>query len=238
MTSRSKHIFTAEPVQWATDYIFDILETLEEGAKNSDYGLALLALEREELRGIWHELNGQLPATEGNALCLSGRQGTMLFVIRQLLVSLPPLKPCLRYGQDETYQLACKRLTNELFFLAQFRRSPERKAPAPELVKNALRIIISRGMAAELLLNGSPLHIYCLNYVLPQPTSYIFTSHTILCGSSDFDENRQLQLILYELGRAIYAAKQAGKEQPACALREKTAEQFTHHFAASHLSLV
>jgi hypothetical protein len=238
LTSRSKRIFTAEPVQWATDYILDILETLEEVAKDSDYGLALLALEREELRGIWHELIGRLPATEGPAICSTGRQGAMLFVIRQLLVSLPPLQPCLRHSQDETYHLACKRLTNEVFFLSQFRLSLERKAPAPELVKSALRIVISRGMATDLLLNGCPLHIYCLNYELPEPASYLFPAHTILCGSNDFDANRQLQLILYELGRVVYTAKQTGKELPPGVLKEKTAEQFAHHFAASHLSLV
>ncbi|MBT9167629.1 MAG: hypothetical protein DDT19_00967 [Syntrophomonadaceae bacterium] len=235
MRSKFKYFFTAEPVQWATDYILDILETLEEGAKNCDYGLTLLALEREELRGIWHELIGQLPATEGPALCLTGRQGTMLFVIRQLLVSLPPLKPCLHHGQDETYQLAYKQLTNELFFLSQFRLSHERKAPTLEIVNNALRIVISRGMAGDLLLNGYPLHIYCLNYELPKPASYLFPSHTILCGSNDFDANRQLQLILYELGRVVYAAKQTGKDQPPSTLRENAAEQFAHHFAASHL---
>ncbi|MBS4008749.1 MAG: hypothetical protein KGZ45_10075 [Clostridium sp.] len=238
MTSRSKHIFTAEPVKWATDYILDILETLEEGAKDSDYGLALLALEREELRGIWHELIGRLPATEGSALCLTGREGTMLFVIRQLLVSLPPAKPCLRHSKDETYHLACKRLTNELFFLSQFSLSLERKEPTPELVKSALHIVISRGMAADLFLNGFPLHIYCLNYVMPEPVSYLFPSHTILCGSNDFDANRQLQLILYELGRVIFTARQAGRAQPISAQRINTAEQFAHQFAASHLSLV
>lgn len=238
MTSRPQHMFTAEPLQWATDYILDILETLEEGAKDSHYGLALLALEREELRGLWHELMGQIPATEGPALCSNGRQGAMLFVIRQLLVALPPLKPCLYHSQDEIYQLACRRLTNEVFFLSQFRLAHERKAPAPELVRSALRIVISRGMAADLLLNGHPLHIYCLNYELPEPASYLFSSHTILCGSNDFDTNKQLQLILYALGRVVYAAQQTGKNQPAGAHKEKTAEQFAQYFAASHLSLV
>lgn len=64
MLTGSKTIFTAEPVQWAADYVLDILETLQEGATDSEYGLELLALEREELRGVWQELMNTAPSAK------------------------------------------------------------------------------------------------------------------------------------------------------------------------------
>jgi hypothetical protein len=233
-----KNIFTAEPVQWAADYVLDILETLEEGVQDSKYGLDLLALEREELRGVWHELLSTHPSTEGPVFCASGIAGARLFVIRQLLAALPPVKPCPLHDCDEIFQMACRRLVNEFFILSQFRMSLEKKSPPSALVEKALQIVANRGVTDELLLNGHPLHIYCLDYELPEPACYFFLSHTILCGSSDFDAGRQLHCILHELGHVVYAAKQAGKIQPDRVLRKKAAEQFANRFAACHLTPV
>lgn len=238
MTAGYKNVFNAEPVQWAADYILDILETLEEGVQDSEYGLALLALEREELRGIWHQLMHTVPENEGPVICGFGREGARLFVIRQLLAALPPIKPCPLHGNEEVYHMACRRLVNEFFFLSQFRLVLDSQPPPQELVKRAIRVVVERGMGRELMLNGHPLHLYCLNYQLPDPACYLYPSHTIACGTNHFDTGRQLHMLLHELGHVVFAARQAGVCQTADSRqRKKAAEQFANRFAAKHLNL-
>ncbi|MDW7652041.1 MAG: hypothetical protein SCK29_02270 [Bacillota bacterium] len=235
MTAGYKNIFTAEPIQWAVDYIQDILETLEEGAIDSDYGLALLALEREELRVILQELQQDVPKVDTPVFCAYGRQGARLFVIRQLLSTLPAVEHCPLHSRDHVYSQACRRLLDESFFLSGFRLSLEKKAPSPETVSRALRILAGSRLAGRLRLNRHPLHLYCLNYELPDPAYYLLPSHTIICGANDFDAHTQLHCLLHEFGHAIYAAKPSVK--PAVE-RKKAAEQFANHFAAALLTSV
>lgn len=238
MTADIRNIFNTEPVQWAADYIQDILETLEESADDGEYGLALLSLEREELRGIWHELIQSMPKTAYPAICGYGRQGAQLFIIRQLLAALPPLTHCPLHNQNEIFSHVCKRLVDEFFFLSGIRLAIDTKGPSPEIIHRALGIMTKSGLAKQLYLGNHMLHIYVLEYELPDPAYYIYPSHTILCGATNFDARGQLHCILHELGHVIYAAKKAGTEVNHAALRKKAAEQFANRFAASHLTLV
>jgi hypothetical protein len=237
MTAGYKNIFTAEPVQWAVDYIQDILETLE-GAVDNEYGLALLSLEREELRGIWHELCKNTSQVEGTVHCGFGHDGARLFVIRQLLCALPAVDHCPLYNNDTVFSQACKRLLDEHFFLRSFRLPLDQRAPTPDLVSRALGIVMKNGLADRLLLGNHPLHLYCINYELPSPAYYLYPSHTIVCGTNNFEPHLQLHCLLHELGHVIYATKQAGKHQLKAVARKKTAEQFANRFAATFLSPV
>ena len=209
-TAGFKNVFTAEPVQWAVDYIQDILETLE-GAADNEYGLALLTLEREELRSIWHELCQTQNQVEGSVLCGFGHEGARLFVIRQLLCALPALSHCPLHNKDTVFSQACKRLLDEYFFLRSFRLPMDQHAPTSDLVSRALGIVMKNGLANRLLLGNHPLHLYCINYELPSPAYYLYPSHTIVCGTNNFEPHLQLHCLLHELGHVIYAAKQAGK---------------------------
>lgn len=236
MTADMKNVFNAEPVQWAADYIQDILETLEDSAQNGEYGLALLALEREELRGIWHELNHSMAKTAYPAMCGYGREGARLFIIRQLLAALPPINPCPLHNKEQLFSHACKRLIHEFFFLSGFRLALDKKAPSPEVVHRALGILTKSGLSNQLYLGKHMLHIYALEYELPDPAYYIYPSHTILCGATDFDVQGQLHCILHELGHVVYAAKKAQTVITHTPLRQRAAEQFANRFAASHLT--
>jgi hypothetical protein len=235
MSSAYMNVYTAEPIQCAVDYLLDILETLEETTSECEYGLELLALEREELRGIWQQLIDDAPASGSPAFCGFGREGARLFVIRQLIAALPAVRQCPLHDQDQVFQLACKRLLDEFFFLSSFRLSLEKKTPPSALVNRALRVVTERGMADLLFLNGHPLHIYCLDYEMPDAAYYLYPSHTIVCGANDFEAGRQLHMLLHELGHAVYAGRQLGQPQITEAERKKTAEQFAHRFAALHL---
>jgi hypothetical protein len=238
MTSGIKNITVAEPVQWAVDYLLGILETLEDAPSDSEYGLGLLALEREELRVIWHKLSDGLPVNGKPVFCSVGRDGARLFVLRQLLAALPAVRHCPLHGQEQVFRQACKRLVDEFFFLSGFRLSLSKKAPSQILVDRALRIVDDRGLSGALRLNGHSLHMYCLDYELPDPAYYLYPSHTILCGATDFDAGRQLHVLLHELGHAVYATRPLNRPAASETVRKKTAEQFANRFAASHLTTV
>ncbi|MCW3488623.1 ImmA/IrrE family metallo-endopeptidase [Dethiobacter alkaliphilus] len=237
MLTGSKTIFTAEPVQWAADYVLDILETLQEGATDSEYGLELLALEREELRGVWQELMNTAPQVKKPVFFAAGREGARLFVIRQLL-SVLPARQCLLHDPDRVFQQTCVRLAHEYFFFAGFHLCLEKKAPPEEIVTRALKIIERQGLSSKMLLGEHPLHIYCLDYEMPDPAYYLYPSHAIVCGATDFTPQRQLHCLLHELGHVVYAGKQNNKLQPDNASRRQMAEQFANRFARKHLTPV
>jgi hypothetical protein len=238
MNSGYKNIFSAEPVQWAVDYLLDILETLEEAPSDSEYGLGLLALEREEMRSIWQQMTAGLPADGGPVICGYGREGARLFVLRQLLAALPAVKHCPLHGQEQVFRLACKRLVHEFFFLSGFRLALGKNPPTPALTERALRIVSERGLSQALRLNGHPLHLYCLDYELPDTACYLYPSHTIVCGATDFEAGRQLHVLLHELGHAVYAGRRPATPPASAAERKKTAERFANRFAVSPYSLL
>ena len=236
MSTGCKSIFTAEPVQWAADYCLDILETLREGATDSEYGLELLSLEREELRGIWQEQIQPLQEWPQPVYCATGREGARLFVLRQLL-SVLPAKKCLLHDQEEVFQQTCVRLAHEYFFLCSFHLSMDKKAPTETMIHRALHIIDEQKLSTKLLLNGHPLYIFALDYEMPDPAYYLYPSHSIVCGASNFEPHMQLHCLLHELGHVVYAGNQSNKLQLDGPKRRKMAEQFAKRFARKHLTL-
>lgn len=205
---------------------------------DSGYGLQLLALEREELRSIWHELMNGLPAANGPVFCAFGQEGARLFVIRQLLAMLPSAHHCLLHNQDAVFHGACRRLVDEFMFLSGFRLSMEYRTPDTDIVSAALRIVSGRGLDNQLKIGNHPLHLYCLDYRLPEPAYYLYPSHTVVCGATQFDKRRQLHCLLHELGHVVYAAKQTGGFNADKTARKNAAEQFANRFAVTMLTSV
>lgn len=229
-----KGFLLAEPVQWSVDYLQGILETLEESSLESGYGITLLALEREELREIWCRLLETNPCLteKNNVFSAYGLQGARLFVIRHLLATLPGPRHCPLHNQEALFRAACKRLVDEYLFLSTFKLTCGEKAPSQEVVNDALNILASKKMLAQLSLGGHPLHVYCIDYNMPHPAYYLFPSHTIICGADSMDRHEQLHCLLHEFGHVMYARKVAGLAlKRDNMLRKQAAEQFAHRFA-------
>ncbi len=232
-----KSIFSVEPIQWAVDYLQSLLDILEEKKIGSNYGSALLALEREELHQVWRRLLGSYDKDCNPVFYAGNKEGARLFVVRQLLAALPPLKPCVLHGSATVFEAAAKRLAEEHDFLGSFSLPLDEKAPGAEIVTRAVDIIAARGMCDRLVLSGRRLHVYCLEYKLPHPAYYLYPSHTIICGATNFNEEEQLHCLLHEFGHILYAS--STRRLPADAtLRKKMAERFAHKFASSLLPRV
>ncbi|MBS4032792.1 MAG: hypothetical protein KGZ63_15430 [Clostridiales bacterium] len=228
-----KDFLLAEPVQWGVDYLQGILETLEESGLESDYGITLLALEREELREIWYRLlDSPRCHTESNVFCAYGLQGARLFVIRHLLAALPGTRQCPMHNQEALFRAACKRLVDEYLFLSTFKLTCGEKAPSEEVVVDALNILARKKLLAKLSISGHPLHVYCLNYRMPHPAYYLPPSHTIICGADSMDRYQQLHCLLHEFGHVLYARREAGVAlKTDNMLRKQAAEHFANRFA-------
>lgn len=235
MTAGYKSVLTSEPIQWAADFLQSIYETVGESGLDSEYGLALLALEREELRSQYHSL---LPSSPPGASVhfFEGRDGACLFVLRQLLAVLPAAEPCPVHHRDTVFQAACRRLQEEYQFLSSFRLTLEKSPPPLPLARLAVDILRANGIQNRLLSAGHPLHLYSLAYEMPAPGYYLYPSHTIICGASDFDRRGQLHCLLHELGHVVYATLRTPQED--ANERKKTAEQFAHRFADRFLVTV
>jgi hypothetical protein len=238
-TSGCKSLFNAEPVQWAVDYLQGLLEILEQNSMHLSYGGTLLALEREELRQIWHRLLAAYSDARNPVFYVAGIEGARLFVIRQLLAALPPLKPCPLHKPVVIYRAAARRLAQEHDFLKDFRLPLDEKAPCRSVVEQTLKILADSGLQSRLLLAGRSLHLYCLDYCLPHPAYYLFPSHTIVCGATNQSKDEQIFCLLHEAGHVLYASATSRLPQPADpAARKKAAERFAARFADMMVSPV
>ncbi|MBS4021821.1 MAG: hypothetical protein KGZ79_05310 [Dethiobacter sp.] len=232
-----KSLFSAEPVQWAVDYLQGLMEILEENTVRSSYGVALLALEREELYQVWHRMLEGYNNDSVSVFYAAGLQGARLFVVRQLLAALPSLKHCPLHNSAAVYHAAGRRLADEHTFLKSFRLPLEEKPPSAGVLERSLEILASKGMLDRLHLAGRRLHIYCLDYRLPHEAYYLLPSHTIICGAGTLDEQEQLCCLLHEFGHIFYAASACRRQQShSPTLRQQAAERFAQRFAARLLS--
>lgn len=230
-----RNILESEPLQWAVDYLQDILETLEQAGTDS-YSMALLALAREELSRLWHKLFSHSPC-KGTVFFASGLHGARLFAVRQLLAAMPPVQPCRLHGESTVLRAACSRLVDTWYFLSAFRLQLEEKPPGEEVVKAALRLLFRHNLLKGLSIAGHPLHVYCLDYRLPHPAYYLPPSHTVVCGTSGMDKEEQLRCLLHEFGHVFYTLRGAGQPQAGSPiLRKACAENFAHRFASTLLA--
>jgi hypothetical protein len=233
--TRQKSFLSAEPVQRAVDYLNGILEILWE-APGSEYGLKLLALEREELQEIYRNLLDGFPQNKESVFYIAGKEGARLFVVRQVLAALPPVNACPLHNQDELFRAACSRLADEQEFLANFRLCLDKKILSESVVCRAVELIRRNKMVDRLSLSGHPLHVYCLNYLLPHPAYYLATSHSVLCGASSLNEEQQLHCLLHEFGHVLYTVRGSLRTPANRKLRKQASEQFANRFATGLLA--
>jgi len=234
-------IYLAEPMQWATEYLQDVLETLNDSATD-EHSLALLSLEREELRLVWRSLFVNRPentprpsresgnpryshssdgAVDGMAIYperesvfyATGQPGARLFVLRQLLAALPATDNPWHQSNKVALSTACNHLVELSFILSAFAFPLAEKAPAESVVEKALNILGSTNLLPGLTASGQQLHLYCLDYSLPCPAYYLPFSHTLLCGASNLDEDGQLRFLLRQFGKVYYMLRTGRRKE-------------------------
>jgi hypothetical protein len=226
-------LLQAEPVQWAVDYLEELLAILNENSVNHRYGTSLLALEREELRQVWRKLSGGRDQHAGPVFTAYGLAGARLFVTRQLTCILPPVGLCRLHDSETVYKAVTARLESEMIFLRSFKLSLTEKPPLPSTVSRAVAMAAKAGLLGRLSLAGNRLHIYCLDYSLPAPAYYLYPTHSVLCGASALDSGEKLRCLLHEFGHVVHAGLAARRPPQAdAALRRGEAERFAHRFAA------
>jgi hypothetical protein len=200
ITAAQQDIFHADPVLWAREYLQDILETIE-ASPEDEHSLALLSLEKEELRQIWQALSAG--AHSGPVFCGFGLPGARLFVIHQLLAAMPAPAPPRQQSNAAALGKTCRHFLELFFFLSAFAPPLSEKAPEPAAVERALRL--GRRLLPGPSAGGQRLHLYCLDYRLPAPACYLPFSHTLAYGTGTPDRDRQLRYLL----RHFVLARQA-----------------------------
>ncbi len=192
VTATRQNMFLAEPVQWAREYLLDILETLDASA-DDEHCLALLSLEREELLQIWHSVSAD-GRDSGPVFYCFGRNAPRLFVIHQLLAAMPAAARSRLQSNAASLGKTCRRFLELFFFLSAASGPLTEKAPEPAVIKRALRLgcRLLPGPAAS----GQRLSLYCLDYRLPSPACFLPFSHTLVYGASVMSREEQLYRLL------------------------------------------
>ncbi|MBS3948547.1 MAG: hypothetical protein KGZ57_09690 [Dethiobacter sp.] len=265
--SGDQSICLTEPVQWAKDYLQDILETLGSSA-TGEHSLVLLSLEKEELRLVWHSLFVNRPENtprhsresgkprkfhssdgavdgmsvhpeRGPIFYAAGLPGARLFVLRQLLAAMPAAANSRHQSNEVVLSTVCSHLVELSFFLSGFAFPMTEKAPAEAVVEKALSILDGSNLLPRLTVAGQHLHLYCLDYRLPSPAYYLPFSHTLLCGASNLGEEEQLRFLLRQFGKVYYTLRtDRRKEGGDQALNGLAAKRHARHLAAKLLAWI
>lgn len=222
-----KDILKSEPVQWAVDYLSEIIGILREGNLDQSYALALLELEREELLLLHRRLQPPDPPEGSPVIFHEGLSGARLLVIRQLLALFPKPGTCRHHDRQAVLSAIISRLQAEKEFFSRFKLSLEHAAPSKELVQQALCILSSHRLLERVSLPGRRLQLYCIGYTLPHPAYYLYRTHSIVCGASPLEPGEKLRCLLHEFGHAVLAVVTAGRP-----VDRESGERFARRFSA------